>query len=124
MDASVPDSVGNSFAENGHNVIHHREVLPDGVPDEMVCATALRNDAILVAIDNDMRRLARRYGTGPNHDRFKQLSLIRIGCNPALAAKRVEQAMSLIEHEWAYAGTKAARRLWVDIEPHAIRSHR
>lgn len=124
LDASVPDSVGAVFAQNGHTVIYHREVLTDGVPDEVVCATALRNEAVLIAIDNDMKRLARRYGTGPENARFKNLSIIRLGCNPVLAAKRVEQAMTLIEHEWAFTGAKAARRLWVDLEPHAIRSHR
>jgi hypothetical protein len=84
----------------------------------------LHNEAILVAVDADMKRLARKYGTSPGNARFKRLNLIRLGCDPVLAAKRLEQAMSLIEHEWAFTGAKAARRLWVDIEAHAIRSHR
>lgn len=124
LDASVPDSVGRAFTENGHTVIYHREVLPEGVPDELVCVTALNNNAVLVAIDSDMKRLAWRYGTSPENARFKHLNLVRLGCNPVLAAKRIEQAISLIEHEWAFKGEKTARRLWVDVEPHAIRRHR
>ena len=31
---------------------------------------------------------------------------------------------ALIEHEWAYTDAKAARRLWIDVEPHTIRTHR
>ena len=36
----------------------------------------------------------------------------------------VEQAMSLIEHEWAISQEKAARRMWIDIGPHYLRSNR
>jgi hypothetical protein len=94
------------------------------MPDEVVCATALTNDAILVAIDRDMTRLVKRYGMTPDSTRFERLNLIRIGCNGVLGAQRARHAMSLIEHEWAFCQEKAARRLWIDIAPHSIRTHR
>jgi len=124
LDASVPDSVAAVFAKRGHGVILHRDVLPDRTPDEVVCAAALKNDAILVALDNDMKRIAKRYGANPGNTRFARLNLIRIGCNGILGAQRTEQAMTLIEHEWAFTKEKAARRMWIDIEPHSLRSHR
>jgi predicted nuclease of predicted toxin-antitoxin system len=65
LDEGAPDSVGRVFAQRGHTVIYHREVLPQGAPDEVVCAAALTNDAILIAVDGDMKRLAKRYGTTP-----------------------------------------------------------
>jgi hypothetical protein len=37
-----------------------------------------------------------------------------------LAAKRLEQAMSLIEHEWQFSSEKASRRLWVEIGAHHL----
>lgn len=123
LDAGVPDSVGHVFSSHGHIVIHYRDVLIDGAKDEVVCATALENSAILVAVDGDMKRLPKRYGA-PQAERFNGLSIIRLCCNETLASKRLDQAMSLIEHEWQYREAKAARRLWVEIGPHSIRTHR
>ena len=65
LDAGVPDSVGQVFKESGHTVIFYRDALPEGAKDEVVCATALKNNAILVAIDGDMKQLAKRYGGKP-----------------------------------------------------------
>jgi predicted nuclease of predicted toxin-antitoxin system len=65
--------------------------LPEGEPDTVVCATALANDAILVAIDGDMKQLARRFGQSVKSERFKRLSVIRLCCNEVLA-KRLGQA--------------------------------
>ena len=124
LDEGVPDSIGRVFEQRGHTVIYHRDVLTQGAPDEVVCGAALSNDAILIAVDGDMKRLAKRYGSAPSSARFARLNLIRIGCNGNLGAQRADQAMSLIEHEWAFSGLKTARRLWVDIAPHYIRSHR
>jgi predicted nuclease of predicted toxin-antitoxin system len=124
LDASVPDSVGKVLARRGCEVILHRDVLPDATPDEVVCATALKNDAILAALDNDMKRIAERYGANPGNTRFARLHLIRIGCNGILGAQRVDQAMTLIEHEWAFTKAKVAQRMWIDIEPHSFRTHR
>ena len=124
LDASAPDSVGSVFQKHGLEVIFHREVLDEGTPDYVVCATALKHEAILVAVDADIKRLTKRYGSAPDTARFKHLSVIRVGCNGPLAAKRVEQAMGLLESEWAYSQGKVARRLWVDICPHFIKTHR
>jgi predicted nuclease of predicted toxin-antitoxin system len=124
LDAGVPDSVADVLKERGHHVILYREVLPEGEPDTVVCATALANDAILVAIDGDMKQLARRFGQSVKSERFKRLSIIRLCCNEVLAAKRLGQAMTLIEHEWAVSEEKVARRLWIDIGPHFVRSNR
>ena len=124
LDAGVPDSVGMAFQSRGHAVILHRDVLPEGTPDTQVALSALASAAILVALDRDMRQLAQRYGISQGTDRLARLSLIRLGCNEALAAKRVELAMSLIEHEWAISQEKAARRMWIDIGPHYLRSNR
>lgn len=124
LDAGVPDSVGRVFSEFGHIVIYHRDALPEKTPDEAVCATALANDAILVAIDGDMKQLAKRYGVTPKGNRFDSLNIIRLACNEVLASKRLKQSMTLILHEWQFCLEKPARRLWVDVMPHQIRTHR
>jgi predicted nuclease of predicted toxin-antitoxin system len=81
LDAGVPDSVADVLKERGHHVILYREVLPEGETDTVVCATVLANGAILVAIDGDMKQLARRFGQSVKSERFKRLSIIRLGCN-------------------------------------------
>jgi hypothetical protein len=43
-----------------------------------------------------------------------------LSCNPVMATKRIEQAMSFIEHEWEFACRKRARRLWIDIGSHRM----
>jgi hypothetical protein len=119
----VPDSVGDVLKAHGHLVIFHRDVLSEKTPDDVVCATALENDAILVAIDADMKRMAKRYGAAVA-PRFEKLSLIQLCCTGPAAAARVDQAMALIEQEWAFVRAKAARRLWIDISTHFIRTNR
>lgn len=105
-------------------MIFHRDVLLDKTPDIVVAETALRNDAILIAVDNDMKAIAQRYGMTPRGDRLDRLSMIRICCGEVIAAKRVVQAMSLIEHEWRFALQRSARRMWIDIALHYLRSNR
>ncbi|RUW72010.1 MULTISPECIES: DUF5615 family PIN-like protein [unclassified Mesorhizobium] len=124
LDAGVPDSVGKVFARYGHMVIYHRDVLPEQTVDEVVCATALANDAILVAIDGDMKQMAKQYGVTPQGDRFNNLHIIRLCCNEVLASKRLEHSLTLIDHEWTFAAAKVARRMWVDVCPHQLRTHR
>jgi len=124
LDAGVPDSVGHVLAEAGHDVIYHRDILPERTPDVTVAATALENDAVLVAIDHDMRQIAQKYGMAARGGRFDRLSLIRLCCEEVLSAKRLAHAMSFVEFEWDFRARKAARRMWVEIGPHHLRTNR
>lgn len=125
LDAGVPDSVGKVFEDRGHEVIYHRNILPERTPDVVVAATALASDAILVAMDNDMRQIAQRYGmTARGDDRFGKLSLIKFCCDEVLASKRLRHMMTLVEHEWRISTEKASRRMWVEIGSHYVRSNR
>jgi predicted nuclease of predicted toxin-antitoxin system len=122
LDASVPDSVGIVLLDSGHEVIYHREALDEGAKDPVVCQTALENEAILVAVDGDMKQLTKRFGK--TDDRFKNLPLLMCACNLPMASKRVSQAISLIEHEWEHSEEKVGRRLWLEITNHCISSYR
>lgn len=122
LDASVPDSVGKEIEAAGHDVIYHREALADGAKDPVVCQTAIENDAILVAVDADMKHLSKRFGKA--NDRFKKLDLLMCSCNAVMASKRVGQAISLVEHEWHISQSKTSRRLWVEITNHHILTYR
>jgi predicted nuclease of predicted toxin-antitoxin system len=122
LDEGVPDSVGHAFLEAGHQVGFLNKSLARGSSDHLVCAIADINDAILVALDGDMKRIAQSYGVGSG--RFLRLGLIKLSCFEPDAATRVRFAMSLIEHEWnATAGTEG-RRIFVEISDKVIRSFR
>lgn len=119
---SVPVSVGRCFAAAGHTVIHFPDAAIPGSPDQLVAAVSEANDAVLVALDGDMRQIARRRGIGQR--RFHRLSLIKLSCRESRAAARVQGAMSLIEHEWHYAAGRSDRRIFIEIGDTVIRTMR
>jgi predicted nuclease of predicted toxin-antitoxin system len=122
LDEGVPAEVGKVFSRHGHGVIPFEDVLTPGSADELVCAAAEANNALLVAYDNDMKQYVRRRGKGP--DRFKRLHLLKFNCPEPMAAKRLEEAMSMVGHEWAVSHQKIARRVYVEINTHDIRTFR
>ncbi len=122
LDAGVPDSVGQCFEKAGHVVIYERDAVAPGSPDQLVCAVSERNDAILVALDADMKQLAQRRGIG--RIRFRRLSLIKLSCRETRAAQRVDAAMSLIEHEWQVSSQHRDRRIFIEIRDGVFRTVR
>lgn len=122
LDEGVPDSVGRMLITLGHEVTLLRESdVARGSPDQLVCAYAEINEAILVALDGDMKKLAQTHGAGAG--RFKKLNLIKLSCPEPEAAKRIKSAMSLIEHE-CMVGEGATRRLHIEISKSIIRTMR
>lgn len=124
LDEGAPIGLAQPFEARGHRVIRHGDVLAPGASDTLVAAQAALNGAALVATDRDMRQIAKRFGNAAHAPRFPGLHLIFIGCNAALAPKRVEHVMSLIELEWGVAHQKAARSLSIEVGPHHVRSNR
>jgi len=122
LDNGVPDSVGKEFEDSGHEVIYLRNAIAADSPDQLVCAFAEANDAILVAFDGDMKQLAHRHGVEKR--RFRTLSLIKLSCRQPNAAARVREAMSLIEHEWNFSAGTSDRRIFIEIGKGAISTKR
>lgn len=122
LDASAPESVAVALEKAGHKAIRHNDVLSEGAADIVVCEAALANAAILVAVDRDMKHLSRRFN--PDQPRLKRLSMVQIACNAVMAAKRLDQALSMIEHEFAISQKKAAARLWFEITNHRLTTYR
>ena len=108
--------------ELGHEVGFLNKTLARGSSDHLVCAIADINSAILVALDGDMKRIAQEYGIGGR--KFSKLSLLKLSCFEPDAPARVQEAMTLIEHEWMFADGKDGRRLFVEISDKVIRSFR
>jgi len=88
----------------------------------LVCIAAEANDAVLVAFDNDMKQLARRHGV--TQTRFRRLNLLKFECEEPKAAERLEEAMSLLEHEWDISRKGTPQRVFVVIGRQVIRTHR
>jgi predicted nuclease of predicted toxin-antitoxin system len=122
LDEGVPDSVGQAFLEAGHEVGFLNRSIARGSSDHLVCAIADINEAILVALDGDMKRIAQGYGIGSR--KFLKLGLIKLSCWEPDAAQRVRTAMSLIEHEWECGEGKKGRRIFVEISDQVIRTFR
>jgi len=124
LDEGVPDSVGEIFEKAGHEVIYlnKSQVIMRGSPDPLVVQAAVANEAILVALDGDMRKIAQGHGVGKN--RYRMLSLIKLSCFEPDAAGRVKSMMSLIEHEWDAGATDSGRRLHIEILDTVVRSMR
>jgi predicted nuclease of predicted toxin-antitoxin system len=122
LDEGVPDSVGHAFMEAGHEVGFLNKTTARGSSDRLVCVIADINNAILVALDGDMRRIAQEYGV--TRRTYLKLGLIKLSCYEPDAAKRVLWAMSLIEHEWQITEGREGRRIFVEISDHVIRTFR
>lgn len=108
--------------EAGHQVAFLNKTLSRGSSDHLVCTIADINEAILVALDGDMKRIAQGHGIGTS--KYLRLGLIKLSCFEPDAAGRVREAMSLIEHEWTASAGKEGRRIFVEIGNQVIRSFR
>jgi predicted nuclease of predicted toxin-antitoxin system len=98
LDESVPDSVGHVLMAEGHEVGFLNKSMARSSSDPLVCVIADINNAILVALDGDLKRIAQGYNVGART--FLKLGLLKLSCFEPDAARRVKEAMSLIEHEW------------------------
>jgi predicted nuclease of predicted toxin-antitoxin system len=123
LDEGVPDSVGQVFMASGHQVAFlNKQPAARGSSDPVVCVMADINEAILVALDGDMKRIAQGHGMGGRA--FLKLGLIKLSCYEPDAARRVKEAMSLIEHEWMVTEGRSGRRIFVEIMDTVIRTVR
>ena len=123
IDQCVPESVAKSLEKHNHEAIRLRKKIAPNSPDPLVAAVSEANDAVLVTMDSDFRKLASRAGVGQR--RFRKLSLLRFEkCRESKAAQRLEAAISLIEHEWKIAKSAKDQRMFVVITSETIRTHR
>lgn len=123
LDESVPNAVGVVLKGAGHETyfVNKSQIVLRGSPDPVVAEAAVQADAILVALDGDMRQIAKSHGAGKN--RYSKLSVLKLSCSELAAAKRVKAMMSLIEHEWAIVHG-GIRKFHVEIKDTLVRSMR
>ncbi|MDF1747585.1 MAG: DUF5615 family PIN-like protein [Alphaproteobacteria bacterium] len=122
LDEGVPVMTGDALVEAGHEVIFFNQSgVAKGSADPVVCISAAANNAILVAHDRDMKTLAKGHGVTPA--RFKKLNLLSLTCRESAGPSRINDALSLIEHEWKES-IKRGQRLHIVIGDSVIRTHR
>lgn len=102
-------------------MIYGNQALAPRTPDPVVCLISLKENAILVAMDKDMKRIAKKNGVSSR--KFSRLSFVHLECLEIHAANRVKEAMSLLEHEWNRS-ENAVRRLHLIIGMGMIRTVR
>lgn len=125
VDQCVPESVADTIENHGYEAIRLRDRIAPDSPDSLVAAVSEANDAILVTMDGDFKKMASSHGVGSS--RYRRLSLLRFEkCRESRAAQRLEDAMSLIEHEWKFGAGRRPRerRMFVVITDSSIRTHR
>lgn len=123
IDQCVPESVAKVLEKHGHDVIRLREKIAPNSSDTLVAAVSESNNAILVTMDGDFKSIASRAGIGSS--RYRRLSLLRFEkCRESKMAERLDDAMSLVEHEWAFGSGRRDRRMFVVITNATIRTHR
>ncbi len=113
IDNCVPDSVGRALKAAGHQVVNLREVIAPDSPDQVVATLCDQNGLVLVSLDKDFDELHKRAGV--SRRRFRKLRRIKIACDEPSAARRVQLALSLIEHEVVVADQRPDKRMIVEI---------
>lgn len=97
--------------------------MPIDSPDPMVAAVGDMEGAILVSCDHDFDAIAPRILKGMR-SRFRRLSRLSIRCAEYHAARRVEEAMELIELEYRTAQARADKRMFIVIQTTGIKTNR
>jgi predicted nuclease of predicted toxin-antitoxin system len=123
LDHNVPDSVAEIFRAHSHTVVLLREIMPTDSSDPVVATVGDMDGAILVSCDRDFDSIAPRILKGMR-SRYRKLSRITIRCAEFHAARRIEEAMTLIELEWRTAQTRADKRMFIEIQTSAIKTNR
>jgi predicted nuclease of predicted toxin-antitoxin system len=100
-DNNVPDSVAQALIDAGHKVTRLRDVMLPDSSDPVIAVACSTSGHVLVTHDNDFRGggAAKRLGLSRREYRTK-LHRIQMRCEEPRSARRIKDAMSLIEHEW------------------------
>jgi len=97
--------------------------MPVDSPDLVVATLGDMEGAILVSCDHDFDAIAPRILRGMRA-RFRRLSRLSIRCPEFHAARRVGEAIELIELEYKLAQQRRDKRLFIEIRTTLIKTNR
>lgn len=98
-DHNVPESVGDYLLSMKHEVTRLRHVMSPESKDPVIAVACSRSGQVLVSHDNDFRQTARRLNITQRQYQ-NSLHRIQLRCDEPKSAKRIEQALAVIEREW------------------------
>lgn len=100
-DNNVPDGVGQAIINAGHGLTRLRNVMLPETSDQVIAVACSRSGHVLVTADNDFRGSGASKRLGITNRQYRTtLHRIQLRCEPPRSARRIQDAMSLIEHEW------------------------
>jgi predicted nuclease of predicted toxin-antitoxin system len=98
-DQNVPDSVGDVILAAGHRLARLRDAMDVTTPDPIIAVACAENSHVLISHDRDFRSTSKRFGLTQRQYR-KSLHRIHLRCPEPMSARRMRDAMSIIEFEW------------------------
>lgn len=119
-DQNVPDSVGKVLIAAGHKVTRLRDVMATTTADPIIAVACSQSGHVLVSHDNDFRQVSKRLKISQRQYR-DSLHRILLGCPEPNSAKRISDALPLIELEWLL---KKDQPMVIDIRDTSIRTSR
>lgn len=120
-DQNVPDSVGNALIKVGHSVTRLRDVMATTTADPIIAVACSQSGHVLVSHDNDFRQISKRLNI-TQRQYHQSLHRIYLACPEPNSAKRILEALSLIEAEWRLI--KEGRPMVIDLRDQSIRTSR
>lgn len=119
LDEGVPRQLGQELRAAGFDVIEFREAALPGAADNLVADIAIANDAILVAIDRDMKEIAKARGI--SNKRYKNLSLLAFRCREPEAIRRLPVVIPFIKLQLDQTSGRPGRRLFIEVFAHSVK---
>jgi predicted nuclease of predicted toxin-antitoxin system len=123
LDENVPKDMADMLIRHGHTSVYIRDYVPPGSPDQLVATVAQELNAVLISFDGDFQTIAPRIPKG-QRTRFRSLSRIWMRCFEPDGADRLEQALSLVESEFALAQQRADKRMLMQVGTSYLRTDR
>lgn len=93
--------------------------MPDDSVDPVVAITCSVNGLVLITHDKDFRQLSKRLQV--TQRQYRRLHRIQLRCEEANSAKRIQQALSLIESEWLLVEKSIDQQMIIEITDTSIR---
>lgn len=119
LDEGAPAQIGSELEGYGFEVIRFAEAALPSTPDNVVADIAIANDAVLVAIDRDMKQIAKAMGI--SNKRYKNLSLLSFRCREPQAIRRLKIAIPFIRLQLQLTEGNPGRRLFVEVYANSIK---
>lgn len=98
MDNNVAESVGKMLEAEKHDVVRLRECMAPDSSDPVVAIACVESSRVLISHDKDFKSISKRLSLTKR--KCRQLHRIALHCKEPNAARRMKEAMTVIESEW------------------------